>query len=113
MIINKYILLLLAAVIVSSFSQILLKKSAKKKYSSLIREYVNPYVVCGYMLMVMSTIMIIVAYRGVEYKNGPLIESLGYLLVFILSYIFFKEPITKKKVFGNLMVLLGIAIFYM
>lgn len=110
--INIYILLLLASVVIASFSQILLKKSAKKKYNSIIREYMNPYVIIGYGMMVMSTITTILAYRGVEYKNGPVIESLGYLLIMFLSYIFFKEKITKKKVVGNILVLLGIFIFY-
>lgn len=111
--INIYILLLLSSVVIASFSQILLKKSAKKKYDSIIREYMNPYVIIGYGMMVVSTITTILAYRGVEYKNGPVIESLGYLLIMFLSYIFFKEKITKKKVIGNALVLLGIFVFYM
>lgn len=111
--INRYILLLLASVVIASFSQILLKKSAKKKYNSIIWEYLNPYVIIGYGMMVMSTITTILAYRGVEYKNGPVIESLGYLLIMFLSYIFFREKITKKKVIGNVLVLLGIFAFYM
>ena len=73
----------------------------------------NPYVIIGYGMMVVSTITTILAYRGVEYKNGPVIESLGYLLIMFLSYIFFKEKITKKKVMGNALVLLGIFVFYM
>ncbi len=73
----------------------------------------NPYVIIGYGMMVVSTITTILAYRGVEYKNGPVIESLGYLLIMFLSYIFFKEKITKKKVIGNALVLLGIFVFYM
>lgn len=113
MVINKYFLLLFLAVVVSSFSQVLLKKSAKKRYSSFLQEYLNPYVICGYILMIASTIMIIIAYRGVEYKNGPLVESIGYIFILILSWVFFSEPITKKKILGNLLVLLGILIFYL
>lgn len=109
---NKYICLLLLSVIISSCSQILLKKSAMKKYKSIIYEYLNPLVIMGYSMMVFSTITTILAYRGVEYKNGPVIESLGYLLVMILSYFFFKEKITKKKLVGNIIILLGIFVFY-
>lgn len=64
-------------------------------------------------MMVVSTILVILAYRGIEYKNGPVVEALGYILILILSYIFFREPITKKKVIGNILVLLGIAVFYL
>lgn len=111
--VNSYFLLLVLSVIVSSFSQILLKKSAKKEYNSIIQEYLNPYVIIGYGMMVLSTILVILAYRGIEYKNGPVVEALGYILILFLSYIFFKEPITKKKVVGNILVLLGIAVFYL
>lgn len=100
------------SVLVASFSQILLKKSAGRKYDNFIKEYLNPYVIIGYGMMVGSTILTIFAYRGIAYKNGPVIESLGYILIMFLSYLFFKEPITKRKVLGNLLILLGIFIFY-
>ena len=100
------------SVLVASFSQILLKKSARRKYDNFIKEYLNPYVIIGYGMMVGSTILTILAYRGIAYKNGPVIESLGYILIMFLSYLFFKEPITKRKVLGNLLILLGIFIFY-
>ena len=43
--------------VVASLSQILLKKSAAKTYSSVIREYLNPYVIAGYGMMVLSTLL--------------------------------------------------------
>ncbi|MCI8326590.1 MAG: EamA family transporter [Lachnospiraceae bacterium] len=107
-----YWLFMILAVVVSSFSQILLKKSANKEHENLIKEYLNPYVIIGYGMMVVSTILMILAYHKIEYKNGPVIESLGYLLIMFLSFLFFKEPITKKKICGNLLILLGIFIFY-
>lgn len=107
-----YWLMLVLSVTVASFSQIILKKSAAKKYDNIIREYLNPHVIIGYGMMVITTILTIIAYRGVEYKNGPVIEALGYLLVMFLSFVFFKEPITKKKMLGNVLILLGILIFY-
>ena len=107
-----YWLFLVASGFVASFSQVLLKKSAAKKYDNVIKEYLNPYVIIGYMMMVGTTVLTILAYRGIEYKNGPVIESLGYILIMILSF-FFKEPITKRKVFGNALILLGIIVFYL
>lgn len=101
------------AVIISSFSQIFLKKSAKKTYTSVVREYLNPYVIIGYGMMVVTTILTILAYRGLDYKNGPVIESLGYVLVMFLSLFFFGEKITWKKLLGNLLVVFGIVIFYL
>ena len=110
---SKYVCLLLLSVFIASSSQILLKKSAVKKYNSIIEEYLNPLVIIGYGMMVLSTITTILAYRGLEYKNGPVIESFGYILVMVLSYFFFKEKITKKKLIGNAIILLGIFVFYL
>ena len=101
------------SVVIASVSQILLKKSALKTYKSVIFEYLNPFVIFGYGLMVLSTVATTLAYSGLEYKNGPVIESLGYILVMILSWFFFREKLTKKKVLGNLLILLGIFVFYL
>ncbi|MCI8597307.1 MAG: EamA family transporter [Lachnospiraceae bacterium] len=110
--VNKYMLLLVLSVVVASFSQILLKKSAKKTYESVIREYLNPFVIIGYGMMVLSTLLTVGGYAGLEYKNGAVIESLGFVLVMFLSRIFFEEKITKKKLWGNILILLGIFVFY-
>ena len=110
---SKYIILLVLAVLVSSISQIILKKSASKTYNSIFREYFNLYVITGYGLMVVSTVLVILGLKGVPYKNEPIIESLGYIFVMILSNRILKEKITKKKVLGNALILIGIAVYYM
>ena len=99
-------LLLVASVIVASLSQILLKKSASKAYTSVIREYLNAYVIIGYGMMVLSTLLTVGGYAG------AVIESLGFVLVMILSRLVFGEKITKKKILGNVLILLGIFVFY-
>lgn len=110
---NKYYFLMILAVIVSSFSQILLKKSAREKHESILKEYLNAYVLIGYGMMVASTLLIIAAYHGLDYKNGPIIEALGYILVMLLSYAFFKERVGIKKIIGYSMILIGVIVFYL
>ena len=66
----------------------------------------------GYGLLFISTILTILAFKGLDYKNGPIIESLGYVFILFLGNIFLKEKITKKKILGNALILLGIVIFY-
>ncbi len=105
-------LLLVLSVVVAAFSQILLKKSADKVYTSVIREYLNFYVILGYGMMVISTLLTVGAYVGLEFKNGAIVESLGFVLIMLLSRLFFKEKITKKKLLGNGLILLGILVFY-
>lgn len=104
---------LFSAVLLSALSQTLLKAGAKKTHRNLIQEYLNPWVISGYVLLVVSTLCVIYAYRGVDYKNGPVIESLGYVLVMLSGRVVFQEKITKRKLFGNLLILAGIVIFYL
>ena len=110
--VNKYMILLVLSVVVASLSQILLKKSASKTYSSVLRKYLNPYVIIGYGMMVVSTLLTVGGYAGLEYKNGAVVESLGFVLVMLLSRFFFGEKITRKKLLGNALILLGIFVFY-
>ena len=110
--INKYVLILVFSVFVASCSQILLKIASGKEYKSIIREYLNVRVIVGYGMMFASTILTILAFKGLDYKNGPIIESVGYIFIMLLSRIFLKEKITLKKVIGNLLILVGIVVFY-
>lgn len=110
---NKFILLLVASVFISSVSQILLKKGAMKEHKTILEEYLNLFVISGYGLLVISTILTVMAFTGMEYKNGPVTESLGYLFVMLLSSLFLKEKITKKKLLGNMIIITGVLVFYL
>lgn len=102
-----------ASVIIASTSQILLKKSALKKHGSFLKEYINPFVIIGYGMMFLSMLLTIFVYSGMAYKNVPIVESLGYVLVMILCSLFFGEEITKRKVWGTALILLGVAVYYL
>ena len=111
--INPYILGMFIAVILASVSQILLKKSALKTYDSVMREYLNVWVIGCYLMLFCSMLITLWAYGGVEYKNGPVIESLGNILVPLFSFLVFKERLSKRKVMGIMCIMLGIAVFYL
>ena len=83
-----------------------------KKYGSVIREYLNLPVISGYGLMFVGMLLGVIGYRHVEYKNGPVVESVGFIMVMVLSRLFFGEKITKRKVLGNILILAGILVFY-
>lgn len=110
---NMHLIVLIISVLVASFSQILLKRSAGKAYSSVIFEYLNPYVICGYGMMFLSMFLTIIAYEGMEFTNVQIVEATGYIMVLILSYIFFHEKITKRKLLGMLFIFAGIAVYYL
>lgn len=105
-------LFLAASVTVASFSQILLKMGAMKHYDSFLREYLNPWVIGGYLMMFASVFLSILGLRKLDYLNAPVVESLGYVLVPILSAIFLKEKITRRKLVGIGCIVAGMIIFY-
>lgn len=110
----KYYIIAILSGILSSFSQILLKKAstrARDTGASLLRQYLNPYVLCGYGLMALCMVLMIFAFRGLPYKVGPVLESLAYLYVMVLSRLFLGESITPRRLAGNLLIVAGVVIF--
>ncbi len=111
---NVFIWCCVAAVILSSISQIMLKMATKKGYSSFWREYLNPWVVGGYGLMMIALLINIYAMsRGVDLKILPAIEALGYLFVPLLSLFVFGENIGKRKMEAIVLVVVGVVLFFM
>lgn len=109
---NLYFVLYVCSVTLAAVSQILLKKSALKEHDGFVKEYVNLYVAGGYALTGISMLLTIFAFRGMEYKNGPIIESLGYILVMLFGVFLFHEKFTKRKLVGTLLILAGIFVYY-
>ena len=102
--INPWILLIALSSTIASFAQVLLKMSANEEHKNVIEEYLNWKVIVGYGLMFVGMGLTIVAYaKGVQYKNGPIMESIANIWVVLLSWYFFREPVTKKRVFGNIL----------
>lgn len=108
---NKfYYLIFISAVFASSFSQILLKKSANKKYPKKIMEYLNLYVMAAYFIYVIVTIVSIYALKRIQISYASALESLGYVFVAGLGWIFFNERISSKKILGLLIIMIGIIV---
>lgn len=109
---DSHYLFLIASVVVASFSQILLKRGAMKEYSSWLRQYLNPWVISGYILMFGSVFLVNLGLRTLNYLNAPMMESLGYVLVPVLSALFFHEKLTWRKSVGIGCIIAGMIIFY-
>lgn len=108
---GAYILIFLVSVFISSVSQIVLKKSANRKYENKLREYLNFPVIISYSLFFASSLLTVLAYRGVPLSKGPILEATGYVWVAVLGRIFLKENLNKKKIMGMLMIIIGIVLF--
>ena len=101
---------MLLAALLAAVSQILLKKSAMKTHKSWIYEYLNIYVISGYLLLSGSLLLNVWAYQEMEYRFGQAINAVSYVFVLILGRIFLGEKITARKVIGNAIIIAGILI---
>ena len=103
---------LIASVLAASLSQLLLKKGAMQHHASLWREYWNPWVLCGYLVLLGSVFLTICGLRGLEYLNAPIVESLGYVLVPVLGAVFFREKLGWRRLVGIVCIVIGMVVFY-
>ncbi|MBR4832389.1 MAG: multidrug ABC transporter [Butyrivibrio sp.] len=110
--INVFFFLMLLSELIAATSQVLLKKSAQKNYPSVIREYLNVLVISGYGLLVLAMVITIFCYEGLSYMGVVVMEPVGYIIVMIMSRIFFNEKMTPRKLLGVAFILAGIAVFF-
>lgn len=111
--VSQFVVVMFLSVTVASVSQVLLKKSAVKSYDTVVKEYLNPYVFSGYGLLFVSMLLTVYAYSGMDYKNGPVIESMGNVIVPVLGYFAFGERISIRKMAGIVCIITGITVFYL
>lgn len=106
-----FIFIFLFGTFISSISQVVLKKSADKEYPNKIREYINVRVIFSYIIFFGATLCSILAYTKIPLSLGPILGSSGYIFVAVLSWLFLKEKITKKKMLGLSIIIIGIIIY--
>ena len=105
-----YSCLMIFSVLVSSISQVMLKKSARKTYDSKLQEYVNPFVIAAYILFFGCTLVTMWALKVIPLSMAP-IESLGYIFIPVLGFIFLQEKFNIRQMVGMGFIVIGIAIF--
>lgn len=104
-------LIMLCGVTIAAFSQILLKTSANRPHEGFWKQYLNWRVITGYIMLFISMLFSVWAYSGMDYKFGPAIESIGFVLVAFLSWGILKEKMTRKKSIGIGLIVVGLILF--
>ena len=108
-----YYCLVVVSVLAAAGAQMLLKQGAKKQYASFLRQYLNPWVIGGYSIMGVSLLLnIFCLSRGVQVKELSIMESLSYLFVPCLSWMFFTERITWRKAGAIAVIMAGVVVFF-
>ena len=90
-----YFLIALSSVLIADISQIILKKAATKYYDAWYKAYLNFPVILKKLPLSLS----------------PMWQSMGQIFVVVLSYFFLHEKITKAKLKGIGIIILGIILF--
>ncbi len=107
------LIIMIVCELISAASQMLLKKSAGISYGSWIREYMNPWVISGYLLLFAAMFLTIKAYAYADqYMHVPMLETFGYIFVLIMGRIFYKEKLTRPRILGMALILSGILVYY-
>lgn len=103
--------LMLVSAGITAVSQISLKKSADKKHRSILFEYLNPRVVFAYVCYAAVLALNVFIYTKIDYRFSIVINSFSYILVMLLSRFLLGETLTRKRIFGNALIVLGIICF--
>lgn len=106
-----YVLLSLLSTFLSSLSQVMLKKEAMKPHASVLQEYLNPMVIVAYVVFVGTTLIGVLAYRGLPLSLGPILETTGYIYVTLFGVLLFKEKMNPKKLAALGCIIVGIVVY--
>ena len=106
-----YSCIYLVGVLISSFAQILLKKSADIQRENKFKEYLNIKTMFAYFIFFGATLCTVLAYKYVPLSTGPILEATEYIFIAILSLWLLKEKISKRKLIGLIIILIGVIIF--
>lgn len=107
---NSGVIIYLVTPLVSAVSQLILKKAADNPKYTGLRFYLNPPVILAYALFFGCMLLNVFALRTLDLTVASVLEASGYLYVMLLSYFFLKEKITRRKLIGNLVIVLGIVL---
>lgn len=107
----SYVFLFLISVLISSISQVILKTSANEEHDNKLKEILNVKVFFAYGLFFAATLLTILAYRKVPLSMGAVLETTGYVYIAFFGRFILKEKMNKYKIFGNLLVIIGIIVF--
>ncbi len=107
---SLYIPVFLSASLISAFSQILLKIEAQKPHRSWVHEYLNVRVISSYALFFLATLVAVYCYKELPLSLGAMLESSGYVFVTLLGYLILKERVSRNKMIGMGLVIIGVIV---
>ena len=108
---GKYLAVWIVSVFISSIAQVMLKLEANKDHTSRLREYLNPCVISAYGIFFLSTFLTMYALKYVPLTYSPIIEPLSYIFVPVIGVLVLKEKVSRRRILGMGIMMLGIVVF--
>jgi len=104
------IVLVLFASFIGSFGAVFLKIGAEHMKGSLARLLNNYWLAAGVILYLMSSVFYMMGVAQGQLTVLYPMVSLGYIWTILWARLFFKEPFTKAKIGGLMMIIGGVAL---
>lgn len=100
-----YFIGLLIMTLIGSFASLFLKRASGS--IGIKAMFTNPNLFIGGFLYLASAVLNIWILRYLDYSVVLPLTSLTYIWTMVLSYVMLKEKITKKKIIGVALIIIG------
>jgi len=87
-----------------------LPDNIQEKSMFFLKLVMDPFIISGFLSAIIASVFWIAAMTKFDVSFAYPFMSAAFILVLILSVIFFKEPLTWHKIIGLLFIVLGIVI---
>lgn len=105
-------IIVIIGVLLCSASQLLLKKSAVSEHRNLITSLLDWRVILAYGIFFGSLMINVTAMKyGLQLKELPILESLGYIFVPFFSWLFLQEKVNRQSLIAMMLIVVGVCVF--
>lgn len=93
----------------NTVAQLLLKLGALRRgEEGTMRMYMNPYVLTGYLFLLISMGWAIVILRTIDLKDITFVVVLNYIYTSVFSVLLLKEKLLRSSFFGIILIIIGV-----
>jgi drug/metabolite transporter (DMT)-like permease len=104
------ILLVLVSSFLGSFGAVFLKLGAEHLKGSIARLLTNYWLACGVCFYLLSSVFYMMGVSQGQLTVLYPMVSLGYIWAILWARLLFKEPFTKAKIGGLLLIICGVSL---
>lgn len=108
----------LISIVLGAVGQVLMKLGATKLnpaesktlVATLLKMFIQPFIIEGLICYALSAVFWIFGLQRLPLSQAYPMVAAGYVIVFILAVLLFKETISPAKIGGLLMIVLGVIV---